>query len=183
MISQLHGQPAGLGPPHEFQGTGRGDVGEVQSRAWGCLGRTRGGYRHIWPDRYLLRRRGPAAQTQDRRHEAVIRLGAIGQGRVLGMVGRSLQVRARPRRPRHCAAGPRPDSNRCPIVREADDVRRRPSSPSAASGSPSPSQRSTAPCARSSTGDPDAAVGRPDLRQHPGFIEGRVSSSALRTRS
>ena len=76
--------------------------------------------RDVPRDGHLLGRGRPAAQPQHGRHEAVVRLGALGQRRLLGVLDDR-----QPERARVGQRGPqdrrRPD--RRPVVREADDAR------------------------------------------------------------
>ena len=65
------------------------------SRAPGHVADDVGEDREVARDGGLLGRGRPAAQPEDRRDEAVVRLGAVGQGRVLGMVDDRQPERAR----------------------------------------------------------------------------------------
>ena len=93
-------------------------MGEVQASA-GYLTHDVGEQRDVPPDGGRLRRPGPAAEAEDRGDDPVIRLRALGQGRVLGVVHER-----QPEHPRirERVAEERRRTNRRAVVAEPDDA-------------------------------------------------------------
>ena len=108
--------------------------------------------------------RRPAAQPEDRRDEPVVRLGAVGQRRVLGVVDDRQPERARVgQRVPQDRRGP----DRRPVVARTRP-RRRPPARRARRASPLPGRPSPRRSASSSTGDPDATAAARTRASTPG---------------
>ncbi len=160
-------QAGRLGSTDELQGPCGRDVGQVQTGAR-HVPKDVGQDGQVARDGHLLGRGRPAAQTEDGRDETVVRLGAVGQGRLLGMVDDRQSERARvgERRPQD-RGGP----HRRSVIREPDHARvgqlaeRRQSLPCP----PDRHRPVREQLDRRAGGD----GGRPDLRQDAGLVEGR----------
>ena len=117
MTSQVTGRPSRLRPSDEVQGAGCRQVREVEPRARHVPNDVRE-QREVARDRGLLGRRRPAAQPEDRRDVALVRLGARRQRRLLGVLDdrQPERSRIRERVPHQRRRG-----DRCTVVAEPDD--------------------------------------------------------------
>ncbi len=111
-------QAGGLGPADELERTGRRDMGQVQPGARHVADDI-GEDREVARDRRLLGGIGPALEAQHGRDEPVVRLGATGEGAVLGVIDDR-----QPQRPGVGERGPqdRRRRHRRAVVAEPDDA-------------------------------------------------------------
>ena len=163
-----HRQAGRLRAADEVQAAPRREVREVEPGAR-HVAQDVGEDREVARDGHLLGRGRPAAQTEDRRDEPVVRLGALGQAEVLGD-GRRSAARARPRRPARPAGsartGPAPRRRRTRPRPHRPARRARPAAPLPARPSPRRA-RAARPASR------EATRGGPDPARTPGSSRAR----------
>ena len=154
-------QAGGLGPAHELQRGGRGDVGEMQSRARHVAARrrrgSRGRARRRPPPRPPASRAAPGRSRRTRRSPRRHRSASDPRG------GPRSAARARPRTRARCAGStPTGPANRRPRSRRR---RRRPARRAPpASRPPAPSSPPRAPAARPATPRPRPPPGSATAR-------------------